>query len=410
MTTIFSGGRVLDADRGELIDGLEVAIDDERIVEVSDTPIASGTAARIDLAGRTLMPGLIDCHVHVVSHTVDLWQTAMAPSSLAALRAGRIMQRMLHRGFTTLRDCGGADHGLVLALAEGLIEGPRLVICGKGFSTTGGHVDIRTRSDDRPSIFSHRLGALGRLVDGVDAMRMAAREEIKAGARFIKIMANGGVASPNDPIESLQYSRDEIRAAVEEATNAGAYVSAHLYTDEAIARAVGLGVHSLEHCNLIQEETASAAAAAGAIAVPTLVAYEGLALEGERFGLGPEAVAKIDRVRKGGLASLDIMRSAGLEMAFGSDLLGELQKYHGMEFEIRARVLTPAEIIRSATIVGARLCRMPGEIGVIAPGAYADLLVVDGDPLADIGLLASDGAHMAAIVRGGQFIKRGTSL
>lgn len=409
MTTIFTGGRVLDADRGVLLDGLEVAIEGDRIVEVSDTPIAA-SGERIDLAGKTLMPGLIDCHVHVVSHSVDLWQTAMASSSLAALRAGRIMQRMLHRGFTTVRDCGGADQGLVLAVAEGLIEGPRLVICGKGFSTTGGHVDIRARSDDRPSIFAHRLGSMGRLVDGVDAIRLAAREEIKAGARFIKIMANGGVASPNDPIESLQYSRDEIRAAVEEATNAGTYVSAHLYTDEAIGRALELGVHSLEHCNLIQPETATNAAAAGAIAVPTLVAYEGLALEGERFGLGPEAAAKIERVRSGGLASLDIMRSAGLEMAFGSDLLGELQKYHVMEFEIRAKVLSGAEVIRSATTIGARLCRMGGEIGVIAPGAYADLLVVDGDPLADVGLLQNDAAHMSAIMRGGQFIKRGTSL
>ncbi len=406
MTTIFSGGRVLDPERGEPIDGLEVAVDGERIVEVGDAPIRSATAERIELAGKILMPGLIDCHVHVVSHSVDLWKTATAPTSLAALRTRRIMRRMLHRGFTTVRDCGGADFGLVLALAEGLIEGPRLVICGKGFSTTGGHADIRARSDDRPSIFSHRLGSLGRLVDGVDAIRLAAREEIKAGARFIKIMANGGVASPNDPIESLQYSREEIRAAVEEATNAGTYVSAHVYTDEAIARAVECGVRSLEHCNLIEAATASSAAAAGATAVPTLVAYEGLALEGERFGLGPEAVAKIERVRSGGLASLDVMRSAGLAMAFGSDLLGELQKYHCMEFEIRARVLSAAEIIRSATVVGSRLCRMDGEVGVIAPGAFADLIVVDGNPLDDVSLLAGDGAHMPVIMRGGKIIKR----
>lgn len=406
MAIVFTGGYVLDPEKGELLEGLDVLVDDGRIVAVSEQPVRSPVAERIELGGRTLMPGLIDCHVHVVSHSVDLWQTAMAPTSLAASRARVIMQRMLFRGFTTVRDCGGADHGLVRAVEEGLIEGPRLVICGKGFSHTGGHVDIRQRSDDRASIFAERLGSMGRLVDGVDAMRLAAREEIKSGARFIKIMANGGVASPNDPIESLQYSRDEIRAVVEEAGNAGTYVAAHVYTDEAIRRVVELGVHSLEHCNLIEAETAALAARAGAVAVPTLVAYEGLALEGERFGLEAEAAAKIERVRKSGLTSLDIMQSAGLEMAFGSDLLGELQKYHSMEFELLARVLSTKEIIRSATVVGAKLCRMENEVGVIAPGAHADILVVDGDPFKTISLLQDDGAHMCAIMRGGHFIKR----
>ena len=139
--------------------------------------------------------------------------------------------------------------------------------------------------------------------------------------------------------------------------------------------------------------------------MPTLVAYEGLALEGERFGLSKESAAKIETVRKAGLESLAIMQEAGLPMAFGSDLLGELQKYHTMEFEILARVLPTAEIIRSATLVGAKLCRLEGEIGVIASGAAADLLVVDGDPYADITLLAGDGAHMPAIMRGGRFYK-----
>ena len=401
---LFTNGRVLDAQNAALVDGLDVLVEDSEIREVSDTPIRTN-AEVIDLRGKALMPGLIDCHVHVNAGLVNIGANAMLPSSLAALRTGRIMAAMLRRGFTTVRDLGGADLGLVQAVEEGLIDGPRLVICGKALSPTGGHGDFRARSDDRTGDFHERAGAMSRLVDGVDALRRACREEVKGGAQFIKLMANGGVASPNDPIHMLGFSVDEMKAAVEEADNAGFYVSAHLYTDRAIARAVDCGVHSLEHCNLIRPETAKRAATKGCIAIPTLVAYEGLALEGEALGLGPESVAKIETVRKGGMESLSIMRDAGLPMAFGSDLLGGLMKYHAMEFEILARVLTPAEIIASATTVGAKLCRMEGKIGTIAHGAFADLIVVDGDPYADITLLTGDGAHMPAIMARGQFQK-----
>ncbi|MCA0341310.1 MAG: amidohydrolase family protein, partial [Proteobacteria bacterium] len=305
----------------------------------------------------------------------------------------------------TLRDLGGADIGLVEGVREGLIAGPRLVICGKGLTTTGGHADLRQRTDDRPGMMSDRLGSMGHVVDGVDQCRAAAREMIKGGARFIKIMANGGVSSPNDPIESIQFSRDEIAAIVEEAENANIYVSAHVYTDRAIRRCVELGVHSLEHCNLITPDTARMAADKGCIAVPTLVAYEALHLEGRNFGFGEREYAKIDTVRAGGLRSLAIMRDAGLKMAFGSDLLGELRNYHCMEFDLLAKVLTPAEIVRSATVVGAELCGMRGETGVIAPGALADLVVVDGDPLIEIGLLTGDGAHIPLIMRDGMVFK-----
>lgn len=402
---LFTGGRLLDPNRDELLDGFEVLVENDRIKEISDRPIASAGAMRIELAGRILMPGLIDCHVHLVAALVDLAANATAPSSLATARAARILRELLMRGFTTVRDAGGADHGLVRAIEEGLIDGPRLVISGKALSQTGGHGDTRPRSDDREMTFSARVGAISRLADGVDGVRRAAREEIKAGARFVKIMANGGVASPNDPIHALGFSRDEIRAAVEEAENAGLYVAAHLYTDEAIARAVDCGVHSLEHCNLITPETARRAAAAGAVAAPTLVTYEALAEEGKAFGLSPESVAKIETVRKGGMGSLSIMREAGLPMAFGSDLLGQLQRHHCREWEIRARVLPVADIIRSATLVGAKLCGLEGQVGAIVPGAYADLLIVEGDPYRDVSVLQHDGAHMPAIMKGGILFK-----
>jgi imidazolonepropionase-like amidohydrolase len=403
---LFTGGRVLDAEAGVLRDGLDVLVTDDTIAAVGAGLSVPPQTTEIALGGRTVMPGLIDCHVHVVAETLDLWSNMTAPASLSALRSARVMNEALLRGFTTLRDLGGADHGLVRAVAEGIISGPRLVICGKGLTTTGGHADLRNRSDDRPGLFSDRLGSMGLIVDGVDNVRAACRTMIKEGAAFIKVMANGGVSSPNDPIHSIQYSRDEIAAMVEEADNAGLYVAAHVYTDKSIRRCVELGVHSLEHCNLIEPETARLAAQKGCIAVPTLVAYDALALEGEMLGLGAAEFAKIETVRSGGLRSLEIMRDAGLPMAFGSDLLGELRKYHCMEFEILAKVLTPAEIIRSATTVGAKLCRLEGQVGVIAQGAFADLLVLDGDPLSDISLLQGDGVHMPVIMNNGRFAKR----
>jgi imidazolonepropionase-like amidohydrolase len=245
------------------------------------------------------------------------------------------------------------------------------------------------------------------VADGVDAVRRACREEIKAGADYIKIMANGGVASPTDPIAFLGYSKDEIRAAVEEAAMAQTYVAAHLYTDEAIGRAVAAGVRSLEHCNLIEEATARQAAEAGCIACPTLVTYQALKEEGASLGLPPESVAKIDTVRLKGLESLEIMRRAGLTMAFGTDLLGDMHRHQSEEFVIRGRVLPAIEVIRSTTVHAARLLRMEGRIGAVAPGAFADLIVVEGDPLQDLALLTGQGRHIGAIMLGGRFVKGG---
>ena len=402
---LFTNGRVLDPRHDGLRDGIEVLVDGGTIREVSDRSIRSAAAERVDLGGRVLMPGLIDAHVHVVAAMADLAANAAQPSSLAALRAGSIMTAMLMRGFTTVRDVGGADRGLAEAQATGVVAGPRLVISGKALSQTGGHCDSRARSDDRPW-FQHRVGAMGRLADGVEAVRLAAREELRAGADFIKVMANGGIASPADPIHMLQYSCDELLAAVEEAGNLGTYVSAHLYTDAAIRRAVECGVHSLEHCNLITQETAALAAAAGCVAVPTLITYERLAVEGAALGMKPDSVAKIETVRQAGLDSLAVMQAAGLPMAYGSDLLGEMHQHQSGEFRLRARLLPAMDVLRSATTLAAKLCRLEGRAGVIEPGADADLLVVDDNPLENWELLEGQGARMPAIKQAGRFVKR----
>jgi imidazolonepropionase-like amidohydrolase len=313
-----------------------------------------------------------------------------------------VLEGLLARGFTTVRDLGGADLGLVQGVEEGLIAGPDLVVCGKGLSMTGGHVDQRGRTDTRPDTLAWRVGSMGVIVDGVDDVRRTCRRLIKEGARFIKVMANGGVSSPNDPIDGLQYSDDEIRAMVEEAANAGTYVAAHVYSDASIRRCIRLGVRSLEHCNLISAETAAMAAEAGCIAIPTLVAYEGLAREGAALGLTADQLAKLDVVRAGGQRSLALLRDAGVPMAFGTDLLGPLRTYAGLEFDLLAQVLTPAQILQGMYQAGARLCRMEGQIGTLAPGARANLIAVAGDPLADITLLGRPETHLQMVIHAGR--------
>jgi imidazolonepropionase-like amidohydrolase len=399
---VFTNARIVDGTAPEPSAPMTVVIEGGIIREVSRTG-ATPVSDRIDLTGKTLMPGLIDAHVHTVASVASLGANAALPDALIAHRAAHIMKAMLLRGFTTVRDVGGATRGLAQALEEGLFEGPRLIISGKALGQTGGHTDFRGRYDERTD-FGHRLGSLGRLCDGVDAVRKAAREEIKAGADFIKIMANGGVASPTDPIHFLGFSRDEIRAAVEEAQNAGTYVSAHLYTADAILRAVECGVHSLEHCNLITPEVATAAARAGCVAVPTLVTYEALANEGAAMGFPADSIGKIETVRGAGMESLAIMKAAGLPMAYGSDLLGEMHRHQSEEFVIRGRVLPAHEVIASATHVAATLLRMDGKLGAIVPGAHADCLVVDGDPLQDLSLLTGQGRHLKAIIKAGRFV------
>ncbi len=404
--TLFKNASILDGRHSEALADHQVLVEDGVIREVSDSPITASSARVVDLAGKTLMPGLIDCHVHVIATVANLGANAELPNTLVALRSAKIMRDMLMRGFTTVRDLGGADFGLVMAIEEGLIDAPRLVICGKALSQTGGHTDYRGRYHARNvDYYADKAGSLGRVVDGVDDVRRAAREEIKAGAQFIKIMANGGVSSPTDPIAFLGLSADEVRAAVEEAGNAQTYVAAHLYTDEAIRRAVELGVESVEHGNLISAETARLVKEKGAYVVPTNVTFDALAKEGASFGLPPESVAKIEDVRSQGLAALQTLSEAGVMMAFGSDLLGAMHQHQSDEFILRGEVLPAIEVIRSATINAAKVVRHEGKLGVVKAGAYADLIVVDGDPLKDLSVLTGQGRHMPAIMKGGRFVK-----
>ena len=401
---VLENAALLDGTVPERRGGHHVAFEGERIVEVSDRPISGAAERRIDLAGRTLMPGLIDAHVHVTVASVRIAAIAREPATLTGLRAGAIMAGMLARGFTTVRDAGGADWGLARAVEEGLLPGPRLFYSGRALSQTGGHGDFRPLTAGHCPCGSMAI-EFSAVVDGVDAVRRAAREELRRGATQIKIMASGGVASPADPVWNLQFSEEEIAAAVWEARAWRTYVMAHAYTPEAVTRAVRLGVRSIEHGNLIDEATAAVMVEHGAYLVPTLVTYEALHRDGAALGLPAVSLAKLGDVRDRGLAAVEIAHRAGVPIGFGTDLLGQTHHYQSMELRLRAEVMSPHEVIRSATSVNAALLNRSGELGVIAPGALADLIAVDGNPLEDLGRLEAQGAHLPLVVQGGRFVK-----
>jgi imidazolonepropionase-like amidohydrolase len=402
---LFQNARLLDVEAGALRDGASVLVEAERVVEVSERAIEAPGARRVDLAGRTLMPGLIDAHVHCAITTMNLAAMTSKPATLVAHEAGRILTGMLRRGFTAVRDAGGADWGLAQAVERGLVEGPRLFYSGRVLSQTGGHGDFTPR-EDAARLCACQIHSTGfsHVADGVAAVRKAAREELRRGATQVKIMASGGVASPSDPIWNLQYSPEEMRAIVEEAAGWRSYAMAHAYTPEAIRRAVDAGVRTIEHGNLIDRATADHMRARGAILVPTLVTYFAIDELGRKLGFPAVSQAKVKDVLDRGLASLEIAHAAGVPMGFGTDLLGETHDQQSREFQLRGQVLSSADVIRSATVVNAAILNRPGELGVIAAGAFADLLVVDGDPLANLSLLAEPEKSLLAIVKGGRFV------
>ena len=403
---LFRGARVLDPRWDEPRDGYEVLVEDAVIKEVSDKPIRASAARTIDCGGRTLMPGLIDCHAHIFLSEVFLRTLENVPLTLLAARASVLARAMLDRGFTTVRDTGGADWGIKQAIAEGAIAGPRLFISGQPLSPTGGHGDSRRRTDPRAGASADdALHYLHAIADGPDAVRAAAREQMRQGADQVKIMCSGGVASPYDPLDSLQYTAEEIRAATDEAANFGRYVCAHAYTPEAITRAVTNGVRTIEHANLIDEPTAKLVSGKKAFVIANLVTYTAMKERGASLGLTAEMLAKNDRVLDAGKRSLEILKRAGVPVGYGSDLLGALQVEQSREFLIRSEVLSPIEVLRQATLVGAQIVREEGRLGVVEPGARADLLLVDGDPLRDLALLGDQGAHLSLIVRGGSVYK-----
>ena len=404
---IFANCAVLDGTSRERREDHHVLVEGDRIREVSDRPINSAAAETIDLEGRTLMPGLIDAHVHVLAVDAALARLSDRPVTLLTLQAAKVLEGMLQRGFTTIRDAGGADGGLAEAVQQGLVRGPRIFPSGSALSQTGGHGDTRPRTQSVEACACCAGGtALSRIADGVAECRRAARDELRKGATQIKILASGGVASPYDPIWNLQYSEEEVCAIVEEAQAWRTYVLAHAYSPEAIRRSIDFGVRSIEHGNLIDRATAEHVAGADAFVVPTLVTYDALHRHGRELGFPEVSMAKLGEVREAGLGSLETLQAAGVKIGFGTDLLGPMHRHQSREFVIRAEAMAPFEIVRSVTMVNAELLNRAGELGVIAPDARADLIAIDGDPLEDISLLDGQGEHIDHIMKDGEFYKR----
>jgi imidazolonepropionase-like amidohydrolase len=404
---LFKNANLLDPRWNEPRSGYEVLVEGETIKEVSSKPIKTRSAQVVDVGKRTLMPGLIDCHVHVFLTEVNIRHLEAVPLTLLTAKSAELMRGMINRGFTSVRDTGGADWGIKTAVESGLIAGPRLFISGKAIGPTGGHSDSRRRTDYQapPCGCCNAMVYVMATADGADEVRKCVREQMRQGADQIKIMCSGGVASPYDPLDSLQFSEEEIAAATDEAKNFGRYVLAHAYTPEAITRAMNNGVRTIEHGNLIDDKSARLIKSKGGYMIANLVTYFSMKERAAQFGMTSEMLAKNDIVLEGALRSLEICKKAGVKVGYGTDLLGALQVDQSLEFIHRAKVLKPIEIIRQATTIGAEILRMDGKLGVVEEGAFADLIVVDGNPLKNLKLFLDQGAHLPMIMKGGKFHK-----
>jgi imidazolonepropionase-like amidohydrolase len=409
---IFRSAKIFDGNSDQLLEGMDVIVANGIVEDVSPRAIQIDPAADVvECAGRILMPGLIDTHVHVYTASLNLNRVVQSPMSYLAHFAATFLHGCLDRGFTTVRDVGGADVGLASAIKDGLLgRVPRLFYGGRVLSQTGGHGDFRPGDHALEAGIccgcSFYCDHMSVVVDGVDGVRRAVREELRRGASHIKIMASGGVASPTDPLDRCQYSDDEIRVAVDEAVRAGSYVAAHCHPKEAVYRAAALGVRSIEHATLVDGETADFVAQRGAFTVPTISTLIALAEEGDALGLPPASVEKVRRIADRSIDSLEIMKHAGVMMGFGTDLLGPQHIRQSSEFTLRAQVLPNIDILRSACSINANLLRQAGKLGCVQPAALADLLVVNGNPLEDLSVLAQPEKGIAVIMKDGEFHRR----
>jgi imidazolonepropionase-like amidohydrolase len=399
--------RPFDSRRGTLGATSRIVIEGARIVEVTPEPRQVAAARRIDGGGRVALPGLIDAHVHVTASSHDLMSLALKPPSLITAEASRILRDMLMRGFTSVRDAAGADFGLQDAVAKGLFEGPRLFIAGFPVSQTGGHADMRPKGVRLKEMFCTcaGLGLIGAIADGVGEVRRAVREQVRNGANQIKIMAGGGISSPSDPLEGTQFSLEELKAACEEAQAANLYAMAHAYSPRAVTRAVQAGVRSIEHGNLIDAATAKVMKREGAFLVPTLSTYVALADEGERLGWSRAMLDKLATVAERGIDAVRIAMAEGVPVVFGTDLLGHMHARQSGEFDLRLPAMSPVQALQSATLTAAQLMGEEGHLGELLPGAWADVLLVDGDPTRELSMLTRPDEGVRLIVQAGRVVK-----
>jgi imidazolonepropionase-like amidohydrolase len=406
-TSVLINARIIDCTGADPVDNGAVIIEGQRIKEV-----VSGSPGRlpddcrvVDCQGYTLLPGLIDAHVHIGS--VDPTFTDQQRkyfTSMLIIKSLKIIKETLDQGFTTVRDVGGADPGFRQAVAEGLIPGPRLFVCGRILSQTGGHADGRLPTETHRPV-EHAAGTMSGIYDGVDAVRRASREQLRQGVDHLKVMAGGGAMSPADEIDTAQYSIDELKAIVFEAENAGKYVAAHCYSDRSIKNCIHSGVRTIEHGNLMTEPAALAIRDAGAYLVPTMVTYEMISKLGRDFGVPENNIRKIDQAREKAAESLEIAFKAGVKIGSGSDLLGPMQIYKGGELELQAQVMGAEGALLAATRTNSEIIRQENNLGTIEAGKLADLILVKGDPLKDIGIFKEYESNLLLIIKDGGIYK-----
>jgi len=355
----------------------------------------------IDADGQYIMPGFIDAHVHFRLATLNFAQLSQWTEVQFGIAMAKLSEQTLQRGFTTVRDLGGDVAGLKRAIRAGMASGPDIVQANLMITQTGGHGDVEAGVLPVPDCACQmRHSAFGIVADGPDAVRKAARHVLRAGADFIKIHVSGGVATPMDPLECTQYTAEEIRAAVQEATNRKTYVAAHAYTPEAIRLAVLNGVKCIEHGNLLDEETARVMRDNDAWLVPTLVTYKGMAEEGRRFGFPERNLVKNEAVLASGLQSLKIANDVGINMGWGTDLIGEIQAMQRHEFAIRAEIQSAESILKAMYVMNPIILNKSAEIGRLHPGMRGDVVITHVNPLDNIKGLAADDAVSQVLQRG----------
>jgi imidazolonepropionase-like amidohydrolase len=406
LITVLANATIFDGTSAEFVENGTVVIEGDRIREVTSGEVQFNDSRVIDCGGRYLMPGLIDCHVHAYSPTFNLPVADHMPASLLTAYATKWLRGALHRGFTSVRDAGGGDIGLALAIERGVIEGPRFFFSGKALSQTGGHSDNRPVDHVAQCGCTGYAGANGLVVDGADAVRLVVREELRKGATQIKLMLSGGVTSPTDPMWMPQFTDDEILAAVQEAATRRTYVMAHAHTDDAARRCATLGIRTVEHGTDIGPKTAAFLAERGTYVVPTLSAGAVLARHGARVGIPPAGVEKVKGIAEVTARSLENLIRAGVKLGMGTDLFGE--EFHGLqgsELKLRGEISAPIDVLRSATSIGAEILQKSGELGCIRPGALADILILRGNPCADLGLFADAEGNIPMIMKGGEIVR-----
>lgn len=405
-TIIFKEALLIDGNGGEPADGAAVVVEDGRIREVS----LNGSGVNIDgakvynLAGKTLMPGLIDAHVHVGNIEVVMDRTAALPPAVYVLEATRNLERDLQLGFTTLRDAGGLDYSFRVAVNKGLIKGPRLLLSVNMLTQTGGHGDKRGISREA-NVPRNSIGVYPEICDGPDQVRRAAREALRRGADWIKVMADGGVASPSDKLGQWQFEVDELRAAVQVAEAVGTHVMAHCYSDRAVRNCIAAGIKTIEHGNLIGTETAAQMAASGTYMVPTLSVIHILAEEGRNHGLDDFILSKLNQVIPRMMEGLQAAYQAGVRIGSGSDIIGPFQFMKGREFACKAEVMSPMETLVSATRTNAEMLDLLDDLGTVEAGKLADLIVIDGNPLDDLSLFRDDRDGVMLVMKEGKIYK-----